>query len=159
MPQYWRNNRPGGKEEALADSAGKWLAGIAATVIGSLVVGYFTDWFGIGGPPNRAVAQVTSLNQFGNQVGQTPSAAITVENAGKKTATNCIVAWRSGGTGNFGPDQVNSIAFALTAAQSQTVNLTASLPWNGTGFITASAWIACSNSRSEAVSQQYFVGP
>ena len=136
-----------------------WIGGVASAVVIALVTGYLTDWFGIGGAPNRAVARVTSFNQYGNQGGVAPYATITVENEGKKTAENCVVYWKPGMLGNLGfPEQENTSAFALSAGATQTINLRSQVAFrSGIGQITGTAWIACSNTRSPDVQVTAFI--
>jgi hypothetical protein len=129
---------------------GGWLAGVAATVVAGVVGGLLTDWYGIGGPPNRAVTHVTAFTQYGNKVGTTPTASITVENEGKKTAENCVVHWQPGMTGILAsiPEEETSDAFALDAGASRSWSLSSRRSYGTTGTYVAKAWIACSNSTS-----------
>jgi hypothetical protein len=139
----------------------KWLAGVAATVVATVVTAFVTNWFGIGAAPtpedvptsevapNRAVARIVAFNQSGSRVGQLPAAEITVENRGKKTAENCIVHWRSGIVFASGlPQAVASQEFPLQASQSLTVRLFSPIRWTAGGLASATAWIACSNTTS-----------
>lgn len=136
----------------------KWVLGIAASVIAALVTGYLTDWFGIGGPANRAIVRVVAFEQYGNVSSQAPSATITVENEGKKTAENCVINWTPGMNGSFGvPYQATSTAFALDLDGRQAVNLESRYTYGGTGTFYGKAWAACSNAVSPADTATVFV--
>ena len=118
------------------------VVGLAGTVLGGLV----TDWYGIGGSPNRAIAHVTAFNQYGNSVGQFPSATFSVDNQGRKTAENCLITWKTGMSVAGFAQQLSSAAFALQGGQSQTLTLKGPLSWGQPGSTTSEAWVTCSNS-------------
>jgi hypothetical protein len=79
-------------------SLGKWLAGIAATIIGALVIWSFTHPGGYINPvrepmPDVKIIDLTVTNAV---VGQTASANVTAYNQGDITAEECVVDWWSG---------------------------------------------------------------
>ena len=148
----------------------KWFAAVAAPVVAALATAFLTDWFGLsdsstpGGQstavatPGGAVARVTAFNQFGNRIGQSPTAKITVENQGTKTAANCVVGWKSGIKHPVGIAQMLfSEEFPLRPNQSTTVELSDPLSWSKREVTSASAWIDCSNTKSPERSKLVFV--
>jgi hypothetical protein len=136
----------------------KWLAGVAAAVVATVITAFVTDWFGLGGErpsddresaPAQAVARITAFNQSGSRVGEQPEAEITVENQGTTTAENCVVHWKSGIVFTAGvPQEVPSEEFPLQAGETSTVSLSAPATWTRGGLMTATAWVACSNTES-----------
>lgn len=86
---------------------GKWLAGVAASVAATLIVWVITqdggsgnggDGGGGGGtPPTAAPAPSVGIGAFNgpsfSQVGQQPTASITVNNDGDAAAVRCRIFW------------------------------------------------------------------
>jgi hypothetical protein len=127
-------------------------------VIAALITGYFTDWFGIGGPANRAIVRVVAFEQYGHVSNQAPSAAITIEDEGKKTAENCVIHWKPGMNGSVGfPHEETSTSFALDLNGRQSVNLQSRYTYGGTGTFYGQAWVACSNATSPVDTATVFV--
>lgn len=135
----------------------KWVLGIVGSVITALIVGYLTDWFGIGGPANRAIARVVAFEQYGDTSSQAPSATITVEDEGKKTAENCVVHWKPGMNVFGSPYEMTSTSFALDLNGRQVVNLYSQYTYGGTGTFTGQAWVSCDNTLSPADTRTVFV--
>jgi hypothetical protein len=147
----------------------KWIAGVTATVVATVLTAFLTDWFGIGREdiakretaPTQAAARIVAFNQTGSRIGQPPAAEITVENQGEKTAENCVVYWRSGmyfADGSI-PQEVTSEEFALKASESLTVSLSSPVSWTAGGPFEAMAWIICSNTKSPERPKSVFVFP
>jgi hypothetical protein len=128
---------------------GKWLAGVASAVVIALIVGLLSDWYGIGGAPNRAEAHIVAFTQYGDRSNVVPTASISAQNVGKKTAEDCVIHWTPGMTSSLGvlvEQQTGS--FALSGSEKQSITLQSPVAYGRLGTYTGTAWVACSNTRS-----------
>jgi len=84
-----------------SSSLGKWLAGIAAAVIGAVVVWWLTHLGGLLSPvtptprprPSLKIIDFTVTHAF---VGERAQAGLTIYNEGDTTGEACTVWWYSG---------------------------------------------------------------
>jgi hypothetical protein len=136
---------------------GGWIAGVAATVVGGLILAVATGKLNLDEPNHEPNAHVVAFTQFGNRSTAAPSASITVENVGTGTAEDCVVHWRPG-MANYGlPVDVTSAAFALDAGRSQVFTLSSQYTYGQTGKYSGSAWVVCSSGTSPTKTATIFV--
>ncbi len=86
---------------AQSPSFGKWLGGIAATVIAAVVIWWLTHPGGLLNPTQptpepRPELKIIDVEVSGAYVGRTALATLTIYNEGDTTGEECIVWWWSG---------------------------------------------------------------
>jgi hypothetical protein len=141
----------------------KWGAGIAATVIGGVLIAVLAGAFK-GDPPSgnttpvprptpAAHIRITQFSTTDAQKGQYPDATFKVYNVGDDTADRCTIDWNPIGTdldSELGA-RTFSDEFAVEPKSSVTLRLRANTPYtDGAGPYTA-ARAECANTKSEVV--------
>jgi hypothetical protein len=123
---------------------GKWVAGIIAAVLASLI-----GWWLIspGGPlnPQQPEVTITSFNVDNGIAGQTVNAYFEVENTGDGVAQACAVHWYSHG---YDYEPRMSVQFGLSPNESLPVTVT-SWTYNTPGQFQSYARLVCANETTE----------
>jgi len=138
-----------------SSSLGKWLAGIAATIIGAVVIWSLTHPGGLFNPvtptpqskPNLKVIDFKVTNAF---VGERAQASLTVYNEGDATGEACKVWWYSGSAvgmqlkqGLLPQQAAVSTEFGLRPKETQQISLS-SLVYTELGTFRSYAQVECS---------------
>lgn len=146
-------------------SAGKWLAGIAASIITALIIWFLTH---SGGPLNpapspvedRPVLRIVDFQATNAPLGGTAHATVSVFNEGKATGEACSVWWYSGSdvgkelaSGLLASKSAVSYEFGLVPNQTKVVELD-SLPYIEPGVFRSYAQVSCMGTNN--VSIEYY---
>jgi hypothetical protein len=156
----------------------RWAAGIAATVVGGVLVavlaGAFKD-----GPPDlpptptptptptpSARVRITQFSLASRSVGEYPEATFKVYNAGEDTADRCHLEWHPLSTilgdheaefsDEFAGEAQFSDEFAVEPKMSYTLKLRGSTQYSA-GLKVSAAKVECSNAKSEAETKSLIV--
>jgi hypothetical protein len=154
----------------------RWAAGIAATVVGGVLVavlaGVFDD--GPADPPPTPTAAPTpapsprvSITQFSLATSPDgyPQATFKIDNAGEDTAARCLLEWhpvsrlvgdREEEFSDFFEGAEFSDEFAVEPDATYTLELTGSTPY-ATGLKVSAAKVECSNANSAVEAKSLIV--
>ena len=132
---------------------GKWIAGIAAAVVGGVLVWWLTS---LGGPLDPQSPKVR-FDALGAQsvalVGSTPSAMASVENSGDATATGCQILWSPFTDNPADTPYPASIDFSLAAGESRQMGLGTNRTYTDTGPVEMAAQLVCDDTKSAVATQ------
>ena len=90
-----------GASESRGSAVVKWLAGVAATVVGAVLISLLTRPGGLLNPAKpapvaQAILKIVDLQITDAHIGGSATADITVYNEGESTGESCSVWWYSG---------------------------------------------------------------
>jgi len=148
-----------------SSSLGKWLAGIAATIIGAVVIWWLTHPGGLLNPvtptprpqPSLKIIDFTVINAF---VGERAQASLTVYNEGDSTGEACAVWWYSGSAvgrqleqGLLPQEAAVSADFGLRPKETRQISLS-SLVYTEPGTFRSYAQVSCRG--ANITSQEFY---
>ncbi len=146
-------------------SLGKWLAGIAASVIAALIIWYLTH---PGGPLNRGVPiagdkpvlRIVDFQVTGAPLGGRAHTKVAVFNEGKVTGEGCSVWWYSGSdvgkelaAGKIGSQAATSHDFGFPPGQTSVVEFD-SLVYTEPGVFRSYVQASCAG--MDITSMEYY---
>jgi hypothetical protein len=138
-------------------STGKWIAGIAATVIGGVLVWWLTS---AGGPfdpqsPEIGIAALSPTPVV--NVGQAASAGLTVRNDGDAAARRCKVLWSPFSENPNDSRYPATTEFSLDADASRDFTLRTASRYLVRGEIPMAAQVTCEETDSAVVTDSVTV--
>jgi len=136
----------------------KWLAGVASAVVAGVALWWLTS---AGGPldPKKPEVRVTSLSVYPRAaVGSTPSATVTVENAGDGTADSCRVLWSAFTADPQDAPYPASTDFSLSPGEERDQGLATRSTYPESGEYEMAVQVTCEGDESQVMTRTISVG-
>jgi hypothetical protein len=132
-------------------AVGKWFAGVASAVLAAVLIWWLTS---SDGPLDKAEpsVRIAALSTFPRaQVGQSPSANLTLRNEGDGTASRCQVLWSPQTDDPADSPYAASTEFSLGPGESREQELRTVSKYTEAGSVSMAAKLVCEEAESAVV--------